>query len=291
MNDTPETPDDETAEDPIEEQLQNHPETRIDAAWREAQADPENEAATSRFLDAVMTEALLCPVWEQPGSDADGADGSDGAEPEEGQEISPKMVEVDGVDTLPLFDSEERLAAFVDEPTAFIALPGRAYFQMLAGQGAQIAINLNVAPSANVFGPETVEALAQIVSQNEEEVALDPSGPLVVSKPEAPSPLVAALAARLNAFRAQVAEAWLATLSEEDPETPGAPGGARQLVLFLRPAASLDEDQSRSLASEMGQLGASFLEDQPLEVALMTGEEDILKAVRAQGFGLIRAAS
>lgn len=291
-SDEPAAPD--SAPDP-------HPETRIDAAWATAQATPDDDDAAAKFLDVVLSEALICPVWEE--ADAAGAaDGgpegaSEGAsgEPAEGgdaTQVAPKMIEIEGKDTLLLFDSEERLAAFIEEPTAFVALPGRAYFEMLAGQDAQIGLNLEVAPSSTLFGVETVSAVGEILSGVAEEVSLDPGAPLIVSAPSAaPSGLVGAIAARLNASRAVAAEAWLATVSTEDPEAPGAPGADRRLVLVLRPADGVDRADLEGLAMELGQLGASFLEDQPLDVAVVEAEDALLVAARAEGFGLIRAAS
>lgn len=279
--------DPESPTNPSGADSDTHPETRIDAAWRAARTDPESDMAAARFLDVVLAEALLCPVWDDETSDEAATE-----PPEEQSEVAPKMLEIDGRDTLLVFDSEERLAAFSTEPTSFIALPGRAFFQMMAGQGAQIALNLEVAPSSTVFGPETVDALAELAAAADEELSLDPTGPLIVSPPSgAPAPLVAALAARLNAARAAVAEAWLATLSDEDPAAAGAPGADRRLVLLLRADDAVDPGDARDLATELGRLGASFLEDRPLDIALVGAGDPILEAARAEGFGLIRAAS
>ncbi|MEO1329859.1 MAG: SseB family protein [Pseudomonadota bacterium] len=278
-----------------EEAEDDHPETRIDAAWRAAQEAPDSDdVAAARFLDIVLAEALLCPVWEESHEDDDGADALDGASGGEAErgEVAPKMLEIDGRDTLLLFDSEERLAAFSSDPTAFIALPGRNFFEMMAGQGAQIALNLEVAPSATLFGPETVDALAELAASAGEEIDLDPSAPLIVSAPTAaPTPLVAALAARLNAARDMIAEAWLAEFSEEDPGSEGAPGPGRRLALCLRLPEGVDPEEGRDLAMELGRLGASFLEDSALDVALIRADDPILDAVRSEGFGLIRTAS
>lgn len=261
--------------------------TPIDEAWiaartaeREAEETVGDDIA-ARFIDVVLNEPLFCPVWD----DEQGQEAGDAPDAGAGEDaIAPKMVEIEGVDTLLLFDTEERLAAYVAEPTSFVALPGRVFFELARDQGAQIALNLDVAPSSTMFAHETVDAVAELVEATEETLDVAGDQPLEVGAPDyASETLLSALSARLAAARKLVAEGWLFSVSYAGE------GGRpmRHLVLGLRPERGADEDELRSLAVEIGRLGGIVLENESiLDVAYLAEGERLLKLARRYGVGI-----
>lgn len=260
--------------------------TRVDAAWEMAKSaesgggGPDADAAAARFIDRLLAEPLICPVV----SDAHG-------EPMEAADGSFTLLtdERDGRETLVVFDTEERLAAHVSAPTAFVAQPGRYFFALAAERGAQISLNPDVAPSASVFAPQTVDAIAALIEATEEVVAETGRGGLEISAPGgAPETLMAALSARLSAAQADVREAWLFSLSRV-AEQPGADGAADagRLVLGLLPRAADRADGLRRLASELGRLSGALLNENRLDIAIFEPEDRILSVARRCGFGLV----
>lgn len=264
------------------------PETVIDDAWAKAMAAQaldddalsaahQLDIAAADFIDTLLSTMLLCPVWDLEGSDEDS--------------LAPKIVERDGIDTLVLFDTPARLEAFAAEPTEHVELPGRAFFRLLAGQDAQIALNPDVAESATVFSPETVEAIAELADAVEEETELTPDGPLTVLSPDdAPDPLLRSLAARLAAAEAVVSEAWLFTAVQEigGTDEDGAaddPDEFRQLVIGLAAQEPRRADDLHDLASELSRIGEAA-SPSPFAVALFEAEDRLLAVARNVGLDL-----
>ena len=262
------------------------PQTRIDEAWIEAGPTPSDEAA-ARFIDVVIAQPLFCPIWDEADPEAP-TEASPPPGEEEGESIWPKMVEVDGASTLPLFDTEERLAAFVEEPTSFVALPGLAYFEMMAPQGGQIALNLDVAPSSTLFAAETVAAVAEIAAASgEDEIAFDAGSTLTVTAPQdVGAKTLQALGARLAAAGDLLAEAWLFDLTPM-AEAGGADAAARHRVLALVGAAA-ENEELRALGEEAARLAAAADPDAPpLEIAVARPEDQVLSRARTVGVGLL----
>ena len=170
----------------------------------------------------------------------------------------------------------------MDEPTAFVALPGRAFFQLVAGQDVQFAINLDVAPSSTVLGVEAVKAIAALALAGETEVAHE--GAVQIAPPTGvPEPLLGVLANRLAAAEALVAEAWLFGMIAE--------GDAQQgLALGLSPTPGASEDGLAALGGELAQLGGSFLDGGALDVAILTPEGGLLDSVRRNGLRITAEA-
>lgn len=257
----------------------------LDEAWEAARAaelaqEGDSDAVAARFIDVVLNEPLFCPVWEDEDDSAESGAAETGAE----EEISPKMIERDGVDTLLLFDSEERLAAYVDEPTPFVALPGRMFFDLARGQGAQIALNLDVAPSSTVFSPETVDAIAELVAAADETLDISADAPLQVGPPaNASEALLSALSARLAAARSVAGEAWLFSVSY--PAEDGRE--VQHLVLGVVGVEGADGREQRGLAGELSRLGGVLLDDSTfLDVAWLVEGERLLGLARRFGVGL-----
>lgn len=269
--------------------------TPLDAAWTAARAaqeaaasEAEVDAAAARFIDVLLSEPLICPIWE---------DDPDGIAPD--APFTPKLIELDGTETFTLFDREERMAEAITEPTAFVALPGRAFVALAAQRGAQIALNRGVAPSATLLAPEALEALTDLIRATEEaaeETELG-GGFEVLSPGETPPALLNALAARLTVAKALIAEAWLFALEPVEDGAAAVEGALeeRRLVLGLLPHANAPaetEGGMRALVRELSRLGGVVMTNwdgaAPLDVAVLERDDAVLAAARRRGFGLHR---
>lgn len=262
--------------------------TRIDAIWAAAPSDD----SAGRFLDALLAEGLVCPVWsaqdlldQQTQAQASGGDGAGG--------FSPMTVERDGVETFCLFDSVERLEASDLGASEFVAAPGRVFFQLAAEMDAQIAFNPGVAPSDSLFSAETVAMVAALASAGEEEEMVGGGETVEVLSPETPpaEALLAALSARLAAALsagAPLSDAWLVTIrrADEDGETRA------RLTLALGVSTGADAESAGlgELARELSRLGGLLAGEGGLDVALLAAGERALAAARRVGLGLVESA-
>ena len=269
--------------------------TAIDRAWRRAQDAEcchdasEADAAAAEFIDTLLAEPLICPIDEPPSD-------------EENALFRPTIVQRDGCDTVLAFDTEERLAEYVDAPTSFVALPGRTLFALAAGRGAQIALNPTVASSDTLFNPQTVDAIASLIEASEEDVAIaaDTAGGLEITAPgDASEALMTALSARLAAARAEVVEAWLFRIEQlesggesasAETDAASVETNASRLVLGLLPSDDGASDSIRNLAGELGRLSGALLQDDALDIAIFAPSDRMLEAARRCGFGLVSGA-
>lgn len=260
-------------------------ETRIDAAWSAAAQDPESDDAAARFIDVVLAEALICPIWEDAddvetsaAQDADQADGDDA--------VAPKMAEIDGRDTLLLFDTEERLAAFAEEPTSFVALPGYVFFEMIGGSGAQIALNLDVAQSSTVFDPASVDAVAAMLRETDETAALiDPRQLSAAAPRDVSAEMLAALSARLQTARDIATEAWLFEMVGDD-----GPATAENRPVLALIGVEGRSGAAQSLGKELARLaGARDASGMGVDIAVFAADDPALERIRTVGFGLLRS--
>lgn len=79
----------------------------------------------------------------------------------DGDQIEPRLFPVDGREIVLAFDTEARLAEFVGDVAAYVALPGRIVAQVLGAQGLALGLNLDVAPSAIVLEPDALTWLTE----------------------------------------------------------------------------------------------------------------------------------
>ncbi len=286
LNDHEDSPDRATSDDAAVDGSESASETRIDLAWRAMRvsdaaarraaagddappADEAVDAAAAAFVDAILAEFLVCPVWDE--------DGEAPAAPERAQ---PKLVPVDGGEALALFDSEDRLAAYLDAPSAFIALPGSDFIRLAAAHGLAVAFNPEVAASAMTFAPATVAAIAELVAAGEEETEVGAGAAMEARAPSsAPPALLAALGARLAAARGVALEGWFfeAAFSEEPP----------RLVLGVVADEGASDAALSRLAAEISRLGSAVLGNADgLSVTVFHADDAILERVRAVGFGV-----
>jgi len=212
--------------------------TPLDLAYVEMQAD-QALAPTfyARFLEAELFVLL---------------------EDEAGGSAQPMVMETSDGALVLVFDLEERMAAFGDGPSDYVALSGRQIAKMLAGQGVGIGLNLGEAPSAMVLPVDAVDWLAEAAMGEDEAVE---AKPLEISKPVGvPEALIVALDGKLANMGGVVGAAHLVSVRYEGGEQ------GHMLALVNVPEAAkagVSEALSEALrfsGIEAGQLDLAFLE-------------------------------
>ena len=117
--------------------------TPLDDAHEAMMAAPENEARRLAFYDRLADTELFLLLETEPAGD----------------EIAPRIFELEEGRFALIFDSEERLADFAEVPVPYAALPGRVIARELSGEGVGLGLNLGVAPSAFLMPPGALEWL------------------------------------------------------------------------------------------------------------------------------------
>ena len=156
-----------------------------------------------------------------------------------------------------VFDLEDRMAEFSDQPSDYVALSGRRIAKLLAGQGLGIGLNLGEAPSAMILPPEAVKWLAEAAIGDDEEIE---AKPLEISKPVGiPEALITALDSKLANMAGVVGAAHLVAVKYENEEQ----GHMLALVNVPAPAKTgVSEALSEALrfsGVEAGRLDLAFL--------------------------------
>jgi hypothetical protein len=124
--------------------------TPLDHAHLQAEADPDDIPARLRFY-ARLIEAEMFLLLETEA---------------QGDQISPRVFELEDGPILLAFDLESRLSDFTGMPAPYAALPGRVLVQMLAERGGLgLGLNLGDAPSARVLPPEIIDWLAESLGE------------------------------------------------------------------------------------------------------------------------------
>lgn len=153
--------------------------TPIDAAHAAMEAAPEDDAARLRFYERLGDAELALMLEAEP----------------DGEEVTPQVVPVDGVDYVLAFDREERLAEFADGAVPHVTLSGRVLAGMLAGQGLGLGLNVDVAPSAILIPPAAVDWLHTTLAHGPAEAE---DAPAEITAPKGlPEALITSLDAKL----------------------------------------------------------------------------------------------
>lgn len=229
--------------------------TALDLAFAAMEAEPDDDAARLRFHALLADSELI--VLLQPDLPDD--------------TVTPLIFDLEAGQFLMAFDTEERLAAFTDAPSGYAALPGRVIVDRLAGQGIGIGLNLGVAPSSFLMGPDAVDWLAATLTQlpGTTEAAIT-----ALQKPVAvPGIVLAALATRLTAMSGLASGAALASVTYAD--------GRRGHLLTLRDA--LPESQA-GLAKAIGEaLTFSGVEAGEIDVAFVATGDTLDRRITVAG--------
>ncbi|MGB8622714.1 MAG: SseB family protein, partial [Paracoccaceae bacterium] len=128
--------------------------TPLDRAHAAMEAAPEDDAVRLRFFERLADCELFLLLSREA----------------EGEDIAPKVFDLEGGAFVLVFDREERLADFVGETAPYAALSGRLIAGMLAGQGIGMGVNLGVAPSSILIPAEAIGWLADTLGQRPAEV-------------------------------------------------------------------------------------------------------------------------
>jgi len=238
-------------------------ETRLDAVFVSAMAAKE-EAAMAAFYDALAATTLFMPIEGDPEAD----------------DAAPMALELEGGPTLLVFDTEERLAEFIDKPMGYAAAPGRTVIEMAARAGAQIGVNLGPSPSATLLPVDVVAWIAEALTTP---VEIQDLSRVMLSPPRAPdAALLQALAERLAEYADLAAEGWLVSV-----ETGEGPAGLA-LILLPQPGVSNDGGALAEALSEGIARAVQFATpgEAPPALALVEEGEKPLAVARRVGIGL-----
>ncbi|MGC8201772.1 SseB family protein [Aliiroseovarius sp. PTFE2010] len=130
--------------------------TPIDAAYAAMCAAPDDDAARLRFHERLADAELFLLLDSAP----------------VGDQISPRLFQVEGGAVALAFDREERLADFAGE-VAYVAMSGRALAGMMAGQSVGLGLNFN-APSETLIPAETLDWLTRTLGNTPAEIEAKP---------------------------------------------------------------------------------------------------------------------
>jgi hypothetical protein len=165
--------------------------TPLDAAHAAVSADPDNEALRLRFFERLADGEMVLLLEREA----------------VGENLEPRVFDLEDGPVVLVFDREERLASFSGGIAPYAALPGRVIAGLLKGQGIGLGVNLGVAPSSMLLPPEALDWLAETLDEHPEELEAVPEEFL---RPMVPEAVVAALDAKLAKAGGLAAAAVLA---------------------------------------------------------------------------------
>lgn len=156
-------------------------ETPLDAAFGAMQASAAPEQAAMGYYDRLGdTEFFLALEAEA-----------------QGEVFHPVLFPFEGTELALAFDTADRLAAFFDGPAPYLIMSGKTLCAMLAEHRFGLAINPDVAPSANVLGADVVAWLVRQHNVGAAEAEADLKA--VYPPTAAPEALIQAIDAKLAA--------------------------------------------------------------------------------------------
>ena len=118
-----------------------------------------SDAARLRFFETVAASELFLLLETEP----------------EGENIEPRLFNVDGQNVALVFDTPERLIEFSGEISPYAAMSGRVLVSLLEGEELSLGINLEVAPSSTLLGPDAIKWLHETLRQKPDEVEARPA--------------------------------------------------------------------------------------------------------------------
>ena len=128
--------------------------TLLDAAHAAMETAPLDDAARLRLYARIADTEMFVLLDQEP----------------EGDDLSPRVFDLEDGPVIVIFDREDRLAAFAGGPAPYAALPGRVIAATLAGQGVGIGLNLGVAPSSMLLPPAACDWLAATLATQPQEM-------------------------------------------------------------------------------------------------------------------------
>lgn len=200
--------------------------TPLDDAHAAMEAAPEDGAARLRFYDRLAGSELILLLEEEP----------------QGERIRPAIFPAEEGQVVLVFDREERLTEFVGGAAPYAALSGRRLAEILAGQGIGLGVNLGVAPSSILIGPDAVDWLAATLAEAPEEVVARPEE--ITAPKGVPEALLLALDARLATAEGLARMAYLVGAVHA--------GGRRShLMAFIDPVPGAEPALARAVGAAL----------------------------------------
>lgn len=220
-------------------------ETLLDQAYSAAEAAPEDVKLRLRFYARLVEGELFLLLEEEA----------------KGARVTPKSFDLEDGPIVLAFDQESRLTDFTGLPAPYVALPGRALIEMLAGQGVGLGLNLGVAPSSRLLPAEIIDWLAETLSERPQELdvrarALHPPHAL-------PELLLTTLDQRLARMTGLAQMAYLVGVEYES-------GARGHMLAFVDPAPGAETALARAVNTA---LGLSGLEAAALDVTFIAASD------------------
>lgn len=172
--------------------------SRLDTAYANMQNPDGDETAELRFYETFCDCVLTVLIVEDEAQD----------------KIQFDIFETSQGALVLAFDSEDRMAEFIEKPTGFINMPGRELLQMLSDQQLGIGLNLAVAPSSQILEKATLDWVRDVIG-SESMVKMDKISSLKPATNISPS-LSQNLAMRLQAFYGFVESVLICDVTYED---------------------------------------------------------------------------
>lgn len=229
--------------------------TDLDRAHAAMEAHPADDRLRLKFFERLADSELYLLL-------ADEADGDS---------ITPELFAVGGSHYVLVFDTADRLAEFVGSIAPFAATSGRGLCALLEGQGAGLALNPDVAPSAMLIPADAVDWLARTLAEGPEETSGQISE--VGAPQEVPQELLLSLDRKLATAGGLAVAAYLVSVVYED-------GGRGHMLAFL----DAIEAAQPALASAVSEaLTFSGIEAGALDVSFVRAQDPIAAALAKWG--------
>ena len=237
-------------------------ETPLDRAWETANSALAGDAEMARFYDIFAATELFLLI------DPDTL--TDGAAPK------PLTFPVEGAETALIFDTEARLAGFMEDGAAHLTMSGRAVIAMFKGTGAQLGLNLGDAPSATILPSEAISWAAEALAQPIETTEI---GDAVLTVPRAVMPdLLQALDGKLAGMGTVVSEAWLCGL--------GASAGRGKPQPMVLCVCLRERQAEQSVVSALAETARFTGGDaSAFDIAVLPADDAKMNAARKVGLG------
>ena len=169
--------------------------TEIDTAHAAMESAPEDDAARLRFYECLADSELFLLLATEPEADDD---------------ITPEVIEADGIQYVLVFDQEERLADFAERAASYAAVSGRGLAQMLVGQNIGMGVNLGQASSI-LIPPAAIDWLMETLGNAPQEQM---ARPVEITAPKGlPETLLTGLDRKLASAGGLAKSAYLAGLT------------------------------------------------------------------------------
>ena len=174
--------------------------TMLDQAHSAMVAAGEDEPSRLTYFAALRTAEILLVLEEEP----------------TGESVRPMLLETSDGPVALVFDTELRLADFMQSPAAYLSLSGRKAIEILAGQG--IALGINLGTSSEMLLPS--QALDWLGENAPGAVDVQTAQPQEISPPgNLPEALISALDARLAQFAGPTRVGYLAEAKYADGQS------------------------------------------------------------------------